>query len=341
MLMNQTARAQAGDRRQRLLALLADGEYQSGECLAQHLSISRGGVWKLIRSLRAMGVEVQSLPRQGYRLPQTVELLDRSAVLAAVAEDVRPLIDRLDVLLSIDSTNLYLSQLAEAAVGRMQVCLAEVQQAGRGRRGRSWIAPFGGGLCISLSWRFLEAPPAFSALGLAVAIAVECALRRFGAEGVGVKWPNDLLWQKRKLAGILIEMRGESGGPAHVVIGIGINVSMPLSARAAVSAGQGLAISDLSEVLRQHTPPRNQLAGALIDELVRMLRVFGSSGFAPFAEQWRALDVLADSKVKVTSAVETVFGTARGVESDGTLLVEVDGSTRRFSSGDVSLRSNE
>jgi BirA family biotin operon repressor/biotin-[acetyl-CoA-carboxylase] ligase len=339
--MKHTIRIQAEDRRQRLLALLADGGFRSGEALAQRLSISRGGVWKLIRSLRALGVEVESLPRQGYRLPQSVDLLNRTNVLASVGEDIRPLIERLEVLLSVDSTNLYLAQLEDVAVGRMQVCLAEMQHAGRGRRGRSWITPFGGGLCISFSWRFLEAPPAFSALGLAVATTVVAALQRCGAADVGVKWPNDLLWRNRKLAGILIEMRGESAGPAHVVIGVGINVSMSASARAAVAAAQGLDISDLSEVLERRLPIRNQLAGALIEEMIRMLHVFSNSGFAPFVEQWRALDVLADSKVKVTSATETVFGTARGVESDGTLLVEVDGRTRRFSSGDVSLRSSE
>jgi len=339
--MKQPIRIQAEDRRQRLLALLADGKFQSGEALAQHLSISRGGVWKLVRSLRALGIEVESLPRQGYRLPQSVDLLSRTAVLASVGDDIRPLVESLEVLLSVDSTNLYLAHLQDVAVGRMQVCLAEMQHAGRGRRGRSWIAPFGGGLCISFSWRFLEAPPAFSALGLAVATAVVAALRRCGAADVGVKWPNDLLWHNRKLAGILIEMRGESAGPAHVVIGVGINVSMPASARAAVAAAQGLGISDLSEVLERRTPIRNHLAGALIEEMIRMLHVFSNNGFAPFVEQWRALDVLADSKVKVTSATETVFGTARGVESDGTLLVEVDGRTRRFSSGDVSLRSGE
>jgi len=339
--MKQTVRSQAEDRRQRLLALLADGEFQSGEHLAQCLTISRGGVWKLVRALRALGVEIESLPRQGYRLPQTVDLLNQATVLASIPEDLRPLIERLDVLLNVDSTNLYLAQLDDVAVGRMQVCLAEVQQAGRGRRGRSWIAPFGSGLCISFSWRFLEAPPAFSALGLAVATAVAGALRRLGATDVGVKWPNDLLWRRRKLAGVLIEMRGESPGPAHVVIGIGINVSMPATARAAIATAQGIDVSDLAEVLEWRTPMRNRLAGLLIEEMAQMLPVFSSNGFAPFVDAWRALDVLADSKVKVTSATETVFGIARGVEPDGTLRVEVDGCTRRFSSGDVSLRSNE
>ncbi len=336
--MKPTARTQAQGRRQRLLSLLADGEFQSGEHLARRLRISRGGVWKLIRSLRALGIEVESLPRQGYRLPQAVNLLDGAGVMAAVSEDVQPLIAQLDVLLSIDSTNAYLGQAEDVAAGHLQACLAEVQQAGRGRRGRSWVAPFGCGLCLSVSWRFLEAPPAFSALGLAVAVAAVRALSRFGATGVGVKWPNDLLWQDRKLAGILIEMRGESAGPAHVVIGMGLNVSMPASARTAVKGAQALPISDLHEILQGQVPPRNQLAGALIDELARMLRTFSANGFAPFVEQWRALDVLANAPVKVILGTETVYGVARSVDQDGTLLVEVDGQLRRFASGDVSLR---
>ncbi len=339
--MKQTARAQAQHRRQRLLTLLADGEFQSGEHLASRLRISRGGVWKLIRSLRVLGIEVESLPRQGYRLSQAVNLLDRAAVLASISEEMQSLIERLDVLLSIDSTNIYLGQVDEVSAGRLQACLAEVQQAGRGRRGRSWMAPFGCGLCMSISWRFLEVPPAFSALGLAVAVAVVRALRRFGAADVGVKWPNDLLWHDCKLAGILIEMRGESAGPAHVVIGIGLNVSVPASMRATITGTQALPISDLSEVLNGRLPTRNQLAGALIDELARMLQSFSRSGFAPFADQWRTLDVLANAPVRVISATETVLGIARGVEPDGTLLVEVDGQLRRFASGDVSLRRSE
>jgi BirA family transcriptional regulator, biotin operon repressor / biotin---[acetyl-CoA-carboxylase] ligase len=336
--MKQTARVQAQSRRQRLLSLLADGGFQSGEHLAQRLRISRGGVWKLIRSLRAMGIQVESLARQGYRLPHPVNLLERAAVMAAVSEETRALIERFDVLLSIDSTNAYLGQAGEVTAGHLQVCLAEVQNAGRGRRGRSWLAPFGCGLCMSVSWRFLEAPPAFSALGLAVAVAVVRALRRFGAEDVRVKWPNDVLWDNRKLAGILIEMRGEAAGPAHVVIGVGLNVNLPEATRATLATGAAMPVSDLHEVLKERTPTRNQLTGALLDELALMLHSFSQSGFAPFVAQWRALDTLAQAPVKVIAGSETIFGTAHGVEPDGSLLVEVDGQMRRFASGEVSLR---
>src|SRR5689334_2899475 len=132
--MKQTARSQAQGRRQRLLTLLADGQYQSGEHLARRLRISRAGIWKLIRSLRALGIEVESLPRHGYRLPRAVNLLERAAVLAETSEEMRALIEQLDILLSVDSTNLYLAQADDVSLGQLQACLAEVQQAGRGRR---------------------------------------------------------------------------------------------------------------------------------------------------------------------------------------------------------------
>jgi BirA family biotin operon repressor/biotin-[acetyl-CoA-carboxylase] ligase len=165
------------------------------------------------------------------------------------------------------------------------------------------------------------------------------ALQRFGANGAGLKWPNDLVWQNRKLGGILIEMRGESAGPAHVVIGIGLNMQMPASVRLKLAEQQAALIADVHEMLRDRTPTRNVLSGALVEELIRMLQVFAERGFAPFADQWHQMDTLANAQVKVMSGSGTIFGTARGVETDGTLLVDVNGQLQRFVSGEVSLRA--
>ena len=211
--------SQAQGRRQRLLAMLADGNYHSGERLAGRLRISRAGVWKLVKSLQAIGIAIESMPRRGYRLPRPVDLLDRTAITRALNDVSNERIGRLDVLLEVDSTNRYVADGERLEPGKAQICVAELQSAGRGRRGRVWLAPFGSGICMSLGWQFAEPPPTFSALGLAVGVAAVGALQRCGVEGVGLKWPNDLVWQHRKLGGILIEMRGESEGPAHVVIG--------------------------------------------------------------------------------------------------------------------------
>jgi BirA family biotin operon repressor/biotin-[acetyl-CoA-carboxylase] ligase len=337
--MPPNPKTQAQARRQRLLALLADGTFFSGEQLAKKLKISRGGIWKLVRSLKALGVDVESVPRQGYRLPRAVDLLDKEAIVAALPAATRALMQQFDVLLTVDSTNRYISDMAAPEAGHFQLCTAEVQNAGRGRRGRSWLAPFGSGICMSLGWQFAEAPPTFSALSLAVGVAVVKALRRVGIQGLGLKWPNDLLWQNRKLGGILIEMRGESAGPAQVIIGIGINTHMPVAIRMQLAEREAALIADVHEIMRDKMPARNVLIAAMVAELQQMLQVFAVRGFAPFLDEWQQLDTLANAPVKVISGSQTTLGTARGVDVDGTLLVDVDGQLRKFVSGEVSLRA--
>lgn len=330
------ARSSTSARRARLLALLADGAFHSGERLAKRLRISRSSVGKLIRSLRELGIDIQSVP--GYRLPCAVDLLSEREVNAALSATSRDLIERTDVLLSVASTNRYIAENAMHRPGRGQVCLSEVQTAGRGRRGRSWVAPFGSGICLSIGWQFAAAPPTFAALSLAVGVAVVKALQRFGVRA-GVKWPNDLIWQQRKLGGVLIEMRGESAGQAQVVIGIGLNIKMPAAIRIALAEQQSVLIADVHEMLRDRTPTRNQLAAALVDEVIGMLQTFASRGFEPFIEDWRRLDALCGAAVKVISGTATIFGTARGVDQEGTLLLDVGGKIQRFVSGEVSLRA--
>lgn len=331
--------SQAHVRRRRLLALLSDGEFHSGEKLAKRLRISRGGVWKIVSGLRELGIDVQSIPRQGYRLAHAVDLYDRSAILSATSADARDALARVDVLLTVDSTNRFVAELeSELETGAAQLCVAELQTAGRGRRGRSWLAPFGSGICMSLSWRFAEAPPTFSALSLAVGVAVVRALRELGASDMSLKWPNDLLWRGRKLGGILIELRGESGGPSHVIVGIGLNVRMPSTVRLQLAEQQAALIADLHEQMQQRTPSRNIIVGAIVSELVPALRQFGFEGFAPFHDAWRELDALANAPVKVLNGAQTTLGMARGVDRDGTLLVDVEGELKRFASGEVSLR---
>lgn len=318
--------------------MLSDGAFYSGEHLAKRLRISRGGVWKLVRTLRAIGVDVESAPRQGYKLPRAVDLLEKSVILNALSARARKRLERLDVLLAVNSTNTFLAEAPPEEAECARVCTAELQYAGRGRRGRSWVAPFGSGICMSLGWRFAEAPPTLPALSLAVGVAAVRALRQFGATDVGLKWPNDLIWNGRKLGGVLIEMRGETAGPAEVVIGLGVNVRMPASARIMLAEQQAALVSDVHEILRERTPSRNQLVGALIEQMTAMLPVFSKHGFAAFVDEWRALDSLAHAPVKVINGQQTIHGVARGVEPDGALLVEVDGMLQKFVSGEVSLR---
>ena len=326
-------------RRRRLLALLADGSFHSGQAIARKMRLSRAGVWKLVQALRGLGIEVESIPRQGYRMPHAIDLLSRDAIYETLAAQAQEKVERLDVLLTVDSTNRHVAELAAPASGAAHICVTEIQTAGRGRRGRSWVAPFGSGVCLSVGWQFSEAPPTFSALSLAVGVASVKALERFGARDVGLKWPNDLMWQGRKLGGILIEMRGESAGPAQVIIGIGINMRMPAAVRLQLAEHQAVLVADVHEILRDRTPTRNALITALIEELTSMLEAFATDGFMRFADDWRALDVLHHANVKIITGNDTTFGVGRGVDDDGALLVDVDGELKRFVSGEVSVRS--
>jgi BirA family biotin operon repressor/biotin-[acetyl-CoA-carboxylase] ligase len=216
------------------------------------------------------------------------------------------------------------------------VLLAELQHAGRGRRGRQWNMPFGGGIALSMAWSFNDAAQASPALSLCVGVAVSRALMRAGARGVGLKWPNDLWFEDRKIGGVLIEMRAEAGGPAHVVIGIGINVSLTPEARARLEApgDRVAAVADACPA----TPSRNFIAGAIIDELLVMLLEFERDGFAAFRDRWLALDVLRGRPAVVWIGATAICGTARGVDARGALLLERDGRLHEYLSGEVSLR---
>lgn len=194
---------------------------------------------------------------------------------------------------------------------------------------------------MSLGWQFADAPPTFSALSLAVGVAAVNAFRRFGAADIGLKWPNDLVWRNRKLGGILIEMSGESAGPAHVVIGIGVNMQMSAAIRLTLAEQQAALVADMHDVLGERMPTRNELIAAIVDELIAMLQVFAEHGFAAYIDEWRSLDTLADAPVKVINGAQTLYGAARGVGGDGALLVEIDGELRKFVSGEVSLRRSE
>lgn len=322
----------------RLLALLADGKFHSGEKLAAKLKVSRSAVWKLIRTLRSMDVEVQAVPKHGYRLPRAVDLYDAEIILDRLPRPLRGRL-QLDALLQIDSTNRFLASQPAAEIEHARVCVAEVQTMGKGRRGRTWVAPFGSGVCLSLAYKFGDTPPQLSALSLAVGVALLRALDQFGAVDIGLKWPNDLVWKGRKLAGILIEVAGESGGPTRVVIGVGLNVRMPAPVRLALAEQQAALIADLGEILQEKLPDRNQLVAAVIEHLMAVLDEFAANGFAAFVAEWRRRDALANAPVKVLAANETLLGTARGVTEDGALLVDVRGERRQFFSAEVSLRA--
>ena len=327
-------------RRLRLVRLLADGELHSGEALARELGVTRAAVAKQVGTLGAWGLPVRRVARRGYGLASPLVLLNAAELEAALAPETRARRAQLQLLAETDSTNGVLLATPPPEPGSWLGCLAEFQSAGRGRRGRSWLAPFASGLCLSFGWVLREPPAELAALTLAVGVATLRALARFEVTELALKWPNDVLQKDRKLGGVLCELRAEAGGPAYAVIGVGLNVRLPAAARATILAAGGLAPVDLAEALAPAPcPPRSRLAAALLDELTRMALEFEARGFAPFVPEWRRADALCDRPVRVIAHSATRDGVARGIDGDGSLRVELDGRLERVSSGEVTLRA--
>ena len=320
----------------RLFAHLADGAFHSGEELAASLGVTRSAIWKAARALRELGAELKAVRNRGYRLHSPTELLASERIGAALARQTRQHVRRLETVWSIASTNTALLERPDPAPGTTEVLLAEYQAAGRGRRGRAWRAPPGGAICLSLSWTFREVPPVLAGLSLAIGVCALRALARLKVPDVGLKWPNDLLLQQSKLGGILIELRAESEGPACVVIGIGLNVSLSQELKAEI-AGTGTACADLAQA--GFTGTRNALAAALIDSCVEGLQTFAREGLKPFLAEYRAADALLAKAVRVSAPQGWVAGVARGVDVHGALLIETPHAVQRFLSGEVSVRA--
>lgn len=321
--------------RERLLKILADGRFHSGPELGSSLGISRSGVWKHLRELKTAGLEVFAVRGRGYRLAQPLELLDETAVRAALAAPARALLGGLELLPSVDSTNRHLRRRRLDGAPSGFAVLAEQQTAGRGRRGRGWVSPYGAHIYLSVGWRFTASPGALSGLPLAVGVAAIRALRALGLSGATLKWPNDLWHQGRKFGGILLELAGEAGGPCDVVVGLGVNVAMPAHAAGEVDQPW----TDLRTVLGPRCPTRSALAGALLGAVLEALAHYERAGLEPFLADWRAHDALAGRAVRVDTGTGEVAGIARGVDAGGALLLEHGGETLRFASGEISLRA--
>jgi BirA family biotin operon repressor/biotin-[acetyl-CoA-carboxylase] ligase len=318
-----------------LLRLLADGELHSGEELAAALDVSRAAVWKRLQQLEEWGLALEARAGSGYRLEAPLDLLDAAAIEGGLPQAARDMLRQLEVHESLPSTSDRLLAVTDLPAGRFDACLAEFQSAGRGRRGRQWVAPFASGLCLSVSWSFRDAPAALGALSLASGVAALRALGRAGFGGLSLKWPNDIVHGDAKLGGILIDLRGEAAGPAYVVVGIGINVRLPRSARDRLAA-DGVAAVDLASL--GDPPARSRLAALLIAELAQALVEFGARGLSAFEGEWSQADALAGRPVRVLQGSEALEGVARGVDGDGALLLEVGGHRRRVLSGEVSVR---
>ncbi|WP_187485063.1 bifunctional biotin--[acetyl-CoA-carboxylase] ligase/biotin operon repressor BirA [Pantoea agglomerans] len=309
----------------KLVDILSDGEFHSGEQLGETLGMSRAAINKHIQTLKSWGLDVYTVTGKGYSLSAPIQLLDEQAILSQVTQG------NVSVIPVIDSTNQYLlERMHEMESGA--ACIAEYQQAGRGRRGRQWFSPFGANLYMSMYWRLEQGPAAAMGLSLVIGIIMAETLRSLGADDVRVKWPNDIYLHDRKLAGILVELTGKTGDAAQIVIGAGINLAMRTADASQINQGW----INLQEA--GVTVNRNELAARLINSLREALPLFEQEGLTPFVARWAALDNFINRPVKLLIGEREVHGIARGVDSQGGLLLEQDGEIKAWVGGEISLR---
>ena len=319
----------------KLLNLLADGYVHSGQVLGDALSVSRAAVCKQIKKLNELGLKVVSVKGSGYQLVTPIELLDSNKIIDNLDLQAKNLISEIDVHWSIASTNGHCSSYIKNNSINGYVCLAEHQMNGRGRRGRKWVGSLAGSLYLSLAWRFACGAEILEGFSLAVAIAAANALREdFALHDVKLKWPNDILFDSKKIGGILIEIMGEAGGPCSVVVGIGINVSVSDVIENEIDQPW----IDLNSALGRAIS-RNQLAAAMLNRLVPLLQFYERDGFSAFRKDWIKYDAFIGSNVVVQNGIDDFFeGIAHGISDSGELLVDGNGYLRAFKSGEVSLR---
>ena len=321
---------------QALMEILADGKFHSGEELGAQIGISRAAVWKQLQKLEGMNIPLHSVKGKGYRLPEAVELLsfDKLVVKGFPSRQF----ESSAIELSLDSTNDAMMRKAEENHDQRHICFAEMQVSGRGRRGRQWVSPFARNLYFSVLWPFSQGIAAIQGLSLAVGLAVQRSLSEQGVQGVGLKWPNDILVSAgaargAKLGGILIELTGDVSDACQVVIGVGLNLDLNNQDLAKIDQS-ATGIKQLGGVL-----DRNAVAANVVRHLCEVLKQFSLQGFAPLQEEWNSNDAFKDSPVKLILPSSEIQGICKGVNEKGELQLETESGMQSFNAGEVSLRA--
>lgn len=311
------------------LKQLSSESFCSGETLARTLGLSRASVHNQIERARSLGIAVHAVRGMGYRLALPCSWLDDSRLNADAPPGFYIQLHQV-----LESTNNALLTQAQRGQFHKHVLVSEWQSGGRGRRGRNWISPLGGGLTFSVLWRFNRPLTALSGLSLAVGVALVRGLRALGLVHAGVKWPNDILVGDGKLAGILIETQGDMLSAASAVIGIGLNVRAWSGELGEVSD----PVATLEGVLGRHVD-RNTVLLVLLAQLDAVLTIFDGQGFAAFQEEWTALHAWHERRVRVLQGNGEAFeGEVQGIDEAGVLLIKAGDLICRVHSGDVSLR---
>lgn len=319
-----------------LLRDLSAEHFTSGAGLAKKHGVSRSAVSDALKDAASLGVAIFSLTRRGYRLAAPIDFLDIDTIRAQLRAQ-SPRIN-LSVIDSIASTNTAVTQQAGLSAPSGTCLAAELQTAGRGRRGRAWQSALGASLTFSLLWRFEKGTAALGGLSLAVGLAVADALHELGV-AADLKWPNDILFADKKLGGILIETQGDMLGPTAAVIGIGLNFHLTDEFKSSIDQPvTDIAAALAAANLQKFALSRSDVLGTILRHLVAVLDQFAETGFAPMRDRWRALHAFEGRIVDVFSANEKFSAKVRDVAADGALIVDRGAGRMLLTAAEISLR---
>jgi len=322
----------------KIIHILSDGGFHSGQAIAQELQVSRTAVWKKIQSLKdEYGLTVHAVTGKGYWLPGGLDLIDENKLLASMsAKDIH-----VRVFSRVDSTNQYMLDCRDINDRQWGVCVAEMQTRGRGRRGRQWLSAYGRNIQMSIGvW--LNMPMVdVSGLSLAAGVVLAQFLEEVGVQGGALKWPNDIHIAGKKVAGLLLEVKGEAEGPVKAVLGLGLNLDMSETDKHHISQPFTDIKSHLHSELHSELPSRTTMVADLTERLYLAIQEYQQTGLANFLHQWKRYDHYLGQEVTVSSAVNQSHGIYRGLDEQGRLLLETQHSIKAFSAGEVSLRKQD
>lgn len=315
-----------------LQRLRSGGGPLSGQQISRELGVSRAAVWKAVEALRREGYEIESVPRQGYRLLETTRSLCAAEILAALPAD-HPWRGQLQVMDSVDSTNTRAKALAAQGAPAGTVLIADHQTGGRGRLGRSFLSPAGVGIYLSAILRPQVRPEQLLHLTAMAAEYLSRAILEVCGVQPGIKWTNDLVLNRRKICGILTELsvEAESGLVQYVVVGIGVNCNQREFDDTIAAIATSLALETGREV------DRNVLAAAMIRALEELSAALLTD--TDWLRRYEAVCVTLGQEVKLVRGDEVRYAFAEGLDPAAALIVRYpDGSREAIACGEVSVR---
>jgi len=318
---------------QQILENLASGQFCSGQQLGEQLGVSRAAIGKHINALQALGLNIYSVTGKGYKLEYATELFAQSKIAATMTPQQQ---SQIEVCTVVDSTNemiktkIHRGELTGSEPG--YTVFAEAQTAGRGRRGRQWVSPLGSSLYFSTHWRFEQGISATMGLSLAVGIALSEALTELGVSNLGLKWPNDLYYHGKKLAGILIELESQGADSCDIVIGVGVNIKLPPQVNELIDQ----PYTDLAQA--EIGFDRNKIASAILLKLWQVLAEFDQHGFKAMVNRWNQYDCFVGQQVELLVGSKRIAGIAKGVDDQGGIVLLSEGCEQTYFGGEISLR---